>query len=79
MSLILSTVLTTSTLIAFQDPEAPQGHTGWVTAVTVAQLDGADRIISASGDNTVRVWDLDHPDTRVALHFVDDERAIFGP
>ncbi|MEM7325358.1 MAG: DUF2510 domain-containing protein [Actinomycetota bacterium] len=23
--------------------------------------------------------DLDHPDTRVAIHFIDDARAVFGP
>ena len=32
------------------------GHTGWVTSVAVSR-DGAT-LVSGSGDDTVRVWDL---------------------
>ncbi len=34
------------------------GHTEWVSAVAVAELDGRPVVISGSGDRTVRVWDL---------------------
>jgi len=33
------------------------GHTDWVTAVAVGQLDGRTVVVSGSSDRTVRVWD----------------------
>ncbi|MFE3858788.1 WD40 repeat domain-containing protein [Streptomyces griseorubiginosus] len=34
------------------------GHTGWVFAVAVAQIDGRSHAITTGDDGTVRVWDL---------------------
>ena len=34
------------------------GHTGWVSAVAVAELNGRPVVISGSNDRTVRVWEL---------------------
>jgi WD40 repeat protein len=34
------------------------GHTDWVRAVTVAELDGRPVVVSGADDNTVRVCDL---------------------
>ena len=33
------------------------GHTDWVNAVAVGQLDGRTVVVSGSDDGTVRVWD----------------------
>ena len=33
------------------------GHTDWVNAVAIEQLDGRDVIVSGSHDQTVRIWD----------------------
>src|SRR5664280_238333 len=34
------------------------GHTDWVRAVAVAELDGRPVVVSGDGDETVRTWDL---------------------
>lgn len=34
------------------------GHTNWVFGLATAQLNGQPVVISGSGDNTMRVWDL---------------------
>ncbi len=34
------------------------GHTNWVFGLATAQLDGRTVVVSGSGDNTMRVWDL---------------------
>ena len=35
-----------------------EGHTGPVTAVAVAELEGRPVVVSGSADHTVRVWEL---------------------
>jgi WD40 repeat protein len=34
------------------------GHTGFVTALVCAELDGRPVAVTGSWDNTVRIWDL---------------------
>ncbi|MGB5757697.1 MAG: WD40 repeat domain-containing protein [Acidimicrobiales bacterium] len=37
--------------------ESLEGHTGWVLAVAIGQVDGRDVIVSSGNDRTIRVWD----------------------
>jgi WD40 repeat protein len=34
------------------------GHTGWVRAVALGQIEGRTVVVSGSDDQTVRIWDV---------------------
>ena len=54
-----------NTLDASGGPVEFSGHSGWVTALAVAQDD--KRFISSGNDGTIRLWDINRKDSTIVL------------
>lgn len=54
------------------------GHTGWVYAVALGQVEGRAVVVSGSDDHTMRVWEA-ATGTPISEHPCHDQRSLALP